>query len=175
MEIKEFNANKNAVLLSLLDLLVYKNEKYGNSALEPINVFYKGNSINSIAIRLDDKLNRLINSSEVRLNDIADVAGYLVLYIISTDSNINEETFSDKVKHVLRSVGSGVSPEGDESTLMVFHKVRVDRYLSKANNIINKIGRNADEPELSIVCELLTTILSYMAENGMTDLSQFKD
>ena len=40
---------------SMKDLLLYKNQKYGDSALNPNNIFYKGDSTNSIKIRLDDK------------------------------------------------------------------------------------------------------------------------
>lgn len=68
---------------SLSDLLVYKNQKYGNSALEPKNIFYKGNAETSIMIRLDDKLGRIINNTDgIRVNDVCDIIGYLVLYLV---------------------------------------------------------------------------------------------
>lgn len=68
---------------SLSDLLIYKNQKYGNSALEPKNIFYKGNAETSILIRLDDKLGRIINNTdEIRVNDVCDIIGYLVLYLV---------------------------------------------------------------------------------------------
>ena len=65
----------------LQDLLLYKNQKYGDSALHPQHIFYKGDNINSILIRLDDKISRVINSTEPlpRDNDTLDIAGYLVL------------------------------------------------------------------------------------------------
>ncbi len=69
---------------AMQDLLLYKNEKYGNSALEPLNLFHKGSAENSIAIRLDDKLSRIKNSNEgLRTNDICDIIGYLVLLLVS--------------------------------------------------------------------------------------------
>lgn len=74
----------------LSELLVYKNQKYGNSAIEPVNVFYKGNNTNSILIRLDDKLSRIKNSQELRVNDICDTLGYLVLLLIANKVNIND-------------------------------------------------------------------------------------
>lgn len=68
---------------SMKDLLLYKNQKYGDSALNPNNIFYKGDSTNSIKIRLDDKIGRIKNCEQTRINDVADVIGYCVLLLIS--------------------------------------------------------------------------------------------
>lgn len=68
---------------SMKDLLLYKNQKYGNSALHPNNIFYKGDSTNSIKIRLDDKIGRIRNCEETRINDVADVIGYCTLLLVS--------------------------------------------------------------------------------------------
>ena len=68
---------------AMKDLLLYKNEKYGDSALHPNNVFYKGDSVNSIKIRLDDKIGRIKNCTETRVNDVSDVIGYCVLLLAS--------------------------------------------------------------------------------------------
>lgn len=67
------------------DLLLYKNHKYGDSALNPKGIFYKGDSTNSILIRLDDKLGRVISNPEEkpRINDVADIIGYCTLLLIS--------------------------------------------------------------------------------------------
>lgn len=61
---------------SIADLLAYKNEKYGNSALNPLNVF-TGKS--KVGQRLDDKLSRIQNSDVVRKNDLVDCIGYMIL------------------------------------------------------------------------------------------------
>jgi hypothetical protein len=67
------------------DMLLEKNRRYGNSALEPIGVFYKGEAGESIKIRLDDKLGRVKNSQELRKNDVSDLIGYLVLLCVDND------------------------------------------------------------------------------------------
>ena len=67
------------------ELLLEKNKRYGNSALNPLGVFFKGDSVSSIMIRLDDKLARVKNSSELRKNDVSDLIGYLMLLCISKD------------------------------------------------------------------------------------------
>lgn len=70
---------------AMKDLLLYKNQKYGDSALKPKGIFYKGDSTNSILIRLDDKLGRVISNKEEkpRVNDVADIIGYCTLLLIS--------------------------------------------------------------------------------------------
>ena len=68
---------------SMKDLLLYKNQKYGDSALNPNNIFYKGDSTNSIKIRLDDKIGRIKNCEETRINDVCDLIGYSVLLLVS--------------------------------------------------------------------------------------------
>lgn len=66
-------------------LLIEKNKRYGNSALEPQNIFYKGDAQNSILIRLDDKLGRIKANTEStpRVNDVCDIIGYCTLLLIS--------------------------------------------------------------------------------------------
>ena len=75
----------SAIYDAMKDLQIDKNKKYGNSALSPLHIFYKGDSQNSILIRLDDKLNRIKNNSgAIRNNDVCDLIGYLVLLLIDT-------------------------------------------------------------------------------------------
>ena len=73
------------ILGGMCDLLLYKNQKYGDSALKPKNVFYKGDATNSILIRLDDKIGRVTTNPDdkPRVNDVADIIGYCVLLLIS--------------------------------------------------------------------------------------------
>lgn len=61
---------------SISDLLEYKNEKYGNTILEPLNIF-SGKS--KAGHEIDKKLSRVKNSKELRKNDVVDIIGYLVL------------------------------------------------------------------------------------------------
>ena len=69
---------------AMRELLLYKNEKYGDSALRPKHIFYKGDAVNSILIRLDDKLGRIMANTETapRVNDVADIIGYCTLLLI---------------------------------------------------------------------------------------------
>ena len=67
------------VLDSLKELLLEKNKRYGDSAINPIKIFSKLDAEEGIKLRLNDKISRVYNSNELRINDVADVMGYLVL------------------------------------------------------------------------------------------------
>lgn len=68
------------------ELLLYKNMKYGNSALQPARVFSKASAYEQILVRIDDKLNRVKSGSNILEDDedvIMDLIGYLVLLKIA--------------------------------------------------------------------------------------------
>jgi hypothetical protein len=64
-------------------ILVEKNRKYGNSALEPVRVFSQSEPDEQIRVRLDDKISRL-RSGQVDDDEdvILDLIGYLVLLLV---------------------------------------------------------------------------------------------
>lgn len=79
-----FRYKVTTVLQEIQDLLVEKNKSYGNSALDPINVFSKASSIEQLRVRIDDKLNRLYHGKEYGQEDtVTDLIGYLVLLKIA--------------------------------------------------------------------------------------------
>ncbi len=79
----DHNDKISEVFAGLHDLLQYKNSKYGNSGIEPINVFSKVPAETGLLQRLDDKIARIKNSPELRKNDAADVIGYIVLLCVT--------------------------------------------------------------------------------------------
>lgn len=61
-------------------LLLEKNRRYGNSALQPMRVFSKADPIEQINVRLDDKLSRVLAAQADDEEDAEfDLLGYLVL------------------------------------------------------------------------------------------------
>jgi len=71
-------------------MLLEKNRKYGNSALEPIRIFSKADSIEQIKVRIDDKLNRLLSGQMDEDEDVClDLIGYLILLMIAKESKVN--------------------------------------------------------------------------------------
>ena len=76
----------------LEDLLLTKNEKYGNSALEPLNVFSEANAVAGIKMRIDDKLKRIKNAGlcDATEDTLQDLAGYLILLMIAKENASND-------------------------------------------------------------------------------------
>ena len=81
---KQFEEQVKMICSGIAQMLVEKNKSYGNSALEPINCFFKGDASTSIKVRIDDKLSRIMRGTEFQGDDtIDDLIGYLVLLKIS--------------------------------------------------------------------------------------------
>ena len=81
-------------LQRVTELLISKNNSYGNSATEPANIFSKGNAVDSICARIDDKIMRIANKgiNENTFDTIDDLIGYLVLLTIAWyDKEIKED------------------------------------------------------------------------------------
>jgi hypothetical protein len=73
-----------AVVDEVKKLLLEKNRKYGDSAINPVRVFSKSDPLEQIRVRMDDKLSRLRNAQEDEDEDvIADLLGYLILYRVA--------------------------------------------------------------------------------------------
>ena len=73
------------VLEKIQTMLIDKNRKYGNSALEPLGVFSQLSAKEGLLIRIDDKLKRIKNGSLEKDDEdvVNDLIGYLVLLKIS--------------------------------------------------------------------------------------------
>lgn len=85
----EFSTQVSEVLIEIKDLLISKNLKYGNSALEPLGVFSKLSAEDGLLVRIDDKLKRIKNGSLDRDDEdvINDLIGYLVLLKILNNNS----------------------------------------------------------------------------------------
>jgi hypothetical protein len=70
------------------NLLLEKNMKYGDSALNPIRIMSQASNIEQILVRIDDKLNRLKQGDNLLFDDedvIMDLIGYYVLLKVAID------------------------------------------------------------------------------------------
>jgi hypothetical protein len=83
----KFDWHLDKVANKIINLLKEKNAAYGNTALNPPNIFSKLDSSEAICARLDDKLSRIKNKG---VNDntedtVDDLIGYLLLLKMSME------------------------------------------------------------------------------------------
>lgn len=93
---------------ALEDLLIYKNTRYGNSAIRPKRIFSKASPSEAVKVRIDDKLSRIektgITSSDE--DTVSDMGGYLILLKILMkleERHAKKETTKRKSRKPLRS------------------------------------------------------------------------
>lgn len=78
-----------AVCDEIKELLLSKNRKYGNSALEPVRIFSQCDPVEQICVRIDDKLSRISKGAGLLAADedvVNDLIGYLVLLKVARQS-----------------------------------------------------------------------------------------
>ena len=80
----DFEQKLDSVLANIREMLLDKNRKYGNSALEPLRIFSKADPLEQISVRIDDKLSRIKSAQADDLEDAKlDLIGYLILEAIA--------------------------------------------------------------------------------------------
>lgn len=74
----------------LCALLLDKNRRYGNSALDPVRIFSKADAVEQLRVRLDDKLSRVQRGNvdgQALLDVLDDIPGYAILMRIAITSD----------------------------------------------------------------------------------------
>lgn len=84
----KFEKDLTETLDDLKLMLIEKNRKYGDAAINPIRVFSKASNVEQIKVRLDDKISRLKTQQIDEDEDVLkDLLGYLVLLQICLNRN----------------------------------------------------------------------------------------
>ena len=80
-----FQNNLDTLLKNIGNLLKSKNEAYGNTSLNPPQIFSKLDSTEAICARIDDKIMRIKNKGLVSATEdtVTDLIGYLLLLKMS--------------------------------------------------------------------------------------------
>lgn len=68
-----------AVCAEVQELLLTKNAAYGDSAINPLRVFSKVDSVEQLNVRIDDKLSRIARGHAAGEDAEWDLIGYLIL------------------------------------------------------------------------------------------------
>jgi hypothetical protein len=73
------------VSTEVTNLLLEKNDAYGDSALYPVGIFSKGEAVDSLCARIDDKLMRIKSRgiTDATEDTVQDLIGYLILLKIA--------------------------------------------------------------------------------------------
>tara|TARA_R100001510_G_C7656088_1_gene215718 strand:+ start:5246 stop:5584 length:339 start_codon:yes stop_codon:yes gene_type:complete len=76
----------------VIDLLIQKNKSYGDSALHPANIFARGNAVENLCARIDDKLMRIKHKGidGFKEDNVKDLIGYLILLKIALEDDATE-------------------------------------------------------------------------------------
>jgi hypothetical protein len=83
---KQTESKITEIMRGIEEMLIAKNRAYGDSALEPVRVFSKTDTIEQLYVRIDDKLSRVQRGHEYPGDDtIFDLVGYLVLLLIAKE------------------------------------------------------------------------------------------
>jgi hypothetical protein len=98
-EITQTQTDICVVCDEIKELLLTKNRKYGDSALNPVRVFSKASSLEQLKVRIDDKLSRLKNAQDDEDEDVVtDLIGYLVLYKVAESRNtLQTKTIAEEI------------------------------------------------------------------------------
>jgi hypothetical protein len=84
MKVSQSQTDISTVCDELKELLLDKNRKYGDSALNPVRIFSQASTVEQLKVRMDDKLSRLQNAQTDDDEDpVTDLIGYLVLYKVA--------------------------------------------------------------------------------------------
>lgn len=93
MQIEDIKKLQDSTTQQKIDLLFdnfkvflkEKNIRYGDSALQPLQIFSKEGADSQICNRLDDKLGRIKKSDILKKNDVCDIFGYIALLMIKKE------------------------------------------------------------------------------------------
>ena len=87
---KDTNTTRDLIIetsTEVMNLLLEKNAAYGDSALNPVGIFSRGNAVDSLCATIDDKLMRIKSKgiTDATEDTVQDLIGYLILLKIATN------------------------------------------------------------------------------------------
>lgn len=84
------NEQIQTIIEKLEDLVLAKNTTYGDSLQNPVRVFSRATSVESICARIDDKLSRIaaVGVNDETIDTIYDLMGYYIHLIIAYEREL---------------------------------------------------------------------------------------
>lgn len=86
-DVKHTNEKIADIIEKLEDLVLSKNTTYGDSLQNPVRVFSRSTSVESICARIDDKLSRIaaVGVNDDTIDTIYDLMGYYIHLLIALE------------------------------------------------------------------------------------------
>lgn len=110
----------------LKSMLLGKNRKYGNAAIEPLRIFSRADAEEQLNVRIDDKLSRIKNRQFDEDEDVErDLIGYLVLKKVrrNLDNQHLPQPSFDKLE---AAVAEGRTEEADKLAVPPEPEMEID-------------------------------------------------
>lgn len=153
---------------AVAQMLIEKNRKYGNSALEPLRIFSKADMLETIRVRMDDKLCRIKNEQSDEDEDVyMDLMGYLVLYMIARKRQKSKDWFRvvprgepqthiepakpETLEQRMSEVADRLYKEKKKrEALLAERGYKLDGYI-----VINSVGKRMERHELALLVDCM--------------------
>ena len=153
---------------TVAQMLIEKNRKYGNSALEPLRIFSKADMLETIRVRIDDKLCRIKNEQSDEDEDVyMDLMGYLVLYMIARKRQTGKDWFRIVPRGKPETHLEAAKPETLEQRMSEaadrLYKEKAKReallaergYKLDSYVVINSVGKRLERHELAWIVDCM--------------------
>ena len=89
-------------------MLLEKNAAYGSSALDPVRIFSRADTVEQLNVRIDDKLSRIARGREHGNDDTElDLLGYLILLRIAKKRAMMAKERKRESEHRAAGLGCG--------------------------------------------------------------------
>ena len=93
------------------DLLLEKNRKYGDSAINPVRIFSQADAVEQINVRIDDKLSRISSAKADDHEDAElDLIGYLILKRVAQRSVRIVEHLTSRIDREAQQAAATLMP-----------------------------------------------------------------
>jgi hypothetical protein len=137
---------------ALKAMLLEKNRAYGSSALSPVRIFAKSDTVEQIRVRIDDKLSRLMRGIAAGEDVIKDLLGYLILLRIAQREQWNKQVHVAASPEVIEEVlaeQAEYAKRGADVDAVVATMVRdyndLAQQYAAANDRVSELQRKLDE------------------------------
>jgi len=146
------------------ELLLEKNRKYGNAALQPRRIFSKANALEQIRVRMDDKINRIMNMQPDDMEDPKfDLLGYIILERVAKrlEERAKADELADDVEPKRKSTACAYWEECSDFRQVKARPVGFCVSFDNCPDAATKLPVKPQKKEDSLLCPLWATCRNF--------------